>query len=154
MTVWWRSGVSQRFPWGCLMLLLKVKLSQNGFMKSSIFQKMTQTIWRISALCTIKTLRAEILQIFFGNFLENVDFINSFWLNLTFNCHSLFMNYLVIFPEISGKKQFNFRAGSSAYWTIGTKEGLTTANYYCKGEHILMIGTIKIPLCIFKIYSY
>ena len=41
-----------------------VRLSQNGFMKSSIFHKMTQQICRISALCTVKTLSAEILQIF------------------------------------------------------------------------------------------
>ena len=47
---------------------LKVRLSQDGFLKSSIFQKMTPKIGRISALCTIKTLRAEILQNFRVNF--------------------------------------------------------------------------------------
>ena len=54
-------------------------------MKSSIFQKMTRKIWRISALCTRKTLRAEILQIFRVIFWKINDFINSFWLNLTFS---------------------------------------------------------------------
>ena len=45
---------------------LKVRLGQNVFMKSSIFQKMNR---KISALCTlIKTLRADILQIFWFNF--------------------------------------------------------------------------------------
>ena len=53
-------------------------------MKSSIFQKMTQKIWRISPLCTVKTFRAEILQIFRVIFGEIGDFINSFRLNLTF----------------------------------------------------------------------
>ena len=59
-------------------------------MKSSIFQKMTRKIWRISALCTIKTLRAEILQIFGVIFWKIDDFINSFWLNLTFSPHLRF----------------------------------------------------------------
>ena len=59
---------------------LKVRLNQNGFMESSIFQKMTPKIWRIS----IKTLRAKILQIFRVIFWKIDDFINSFWLNLTF----------------------------------------------------------------------
>ena len=63
---------------------LKVRLNQNGFMESSIFQKMTPKIWRISVLCTIKTLRAKILQIFRVIFWKIDDFINSFWLNLTF----------------------------------------------------------------------
>ena len=65
-------------------ILLKVRLSQNGFMKSSIFQKMNQKIWRISALCTVKTLRAEILQIFRVIFWKIDDLINPVWLNLTF----------------------------------------------------------------------
>ena len=47
---------------------------------------MTQKIWRISALCTVKTLRAKNPSIFFGHFLEIDDFINSFWLNQTFSC--------------------------------------------------------------------
>ena len=48
------------------------------------FQKLTRKIWRISVLCTIKTLRAKILQIFRVIFWKIDDFINSFWLNLTF----------------------------------------------------------------------
>ena len=60
---------------------LKVRLNQNGFMESSIFQKMTPKIWRIS----IKTLRAKILQIFRVIFWKIDDFINLFWLNLTLN---------------------------------------------------------------------
>ena len=35
-----------------LQLRIKIRLSQNGFMKSLIFQKMTRIIWGISALCT------------------------------------------------------------------------------------------------------
>ena len=56
--------------------MLKVRLSQNEFMKSSIFQKMPRKIWRICALCTVKTLRAEILQIFWDIFgsSENLKF--------------------------------------------------------------------------------
>ena len=64
---------------------LKVRLSQNEFMKSSIFQKMTLRIWRISALRIFIVHRAEILQIFWVIFWEIDDFINSFWLNLTFS---------------------------------------------------------------------
>ena len=61
---------------------LKVRLSQNGFMKSSIFQKMTRKIWRISALRVfIVHSRAEIFRVIFWKI---DDFINPFWLNLNF----------------------------------------------------------------------
>ena len=62
------------------LTIVKVRLCQNGFMKSSIFQKMTRKIWRISGLCTINTLIAEILQIFQVIFWKIDHFISSFWL--------------------------------------------------------------------------
>ena len=92
--------------------LLKVRLTQSEFMKSSIFQNSNWKIWRISTLkgyidwvlvfaivhlyfarCTtanisnysIKPFRAEILQIFQLLFWKIDDFINSFRLNLTFS---------------------------------------------------------------------
>ena len=54
-------------------------------MKSSIFQKMTQRIWRISALRVFIVHRAEILQFFRVIFWKIDDFISSFWLHMTFN---------------------------------------------------------------------
>ena len=46
------------------------------------FAKNEPKIWRISALKHLH--RAEILPIFWFNFCKIDDFINSFWLNLTF----------------------------------------------------------------------
>ena len=48
------------------------------------FQKLTLKIWRISAMRVFIVHRAEILQIFGVNFWKIDDFINPFWLNLTF----------------------------------------------------------------------
>ena len=85
---------------------LKVRWSQNEFVKSSIFQITNSKIWRISALkvwpdyfaytylvCHVHSkvlsfnnfFRAEILQIFESVIWKIDDFINSFWLYLTFN---------------------------------------------------------------------
>ena len=64
---------------------LKVRWSQNEFMKSSIFQKMTRKIWSIFALRVF----IEILQIFGVIFWKIDDSINPFWFNLTFSFFNL-----------------------------------------------------------------
>ena len=53
------------------------------------FQKMTRKIWRISALRVFIVHRAEILQIFWVIFWKIDDFINPFWLNLTFRVRGM-----------------------------------------------------------------
>ena len=75
----WTQGWKNIIVWQ-----LKVRLSQNGFTKSSILQNMIRKIWRIPSLCTIKTLRAEILQIFRVIFGSNENFQIWFWDLLTF----------------------------------------------------------------------
>ena len=53
------------------------------------YKKMTRKIWRISALRVFIVHRAEILQIFWVIFWKIDDFINPFWLNLTFTRFNL-----------------------------------------------------------------
>ena len=67
--------------WSGFLPCVKVRLSQNGFVEIIKFPKKTQKIWRISALCTIKSLRAEILQIsrsFFGKWWFHKFILNWF----------------------------------------------------------------------------
>ena len=78
---------------------LKVRLRQNGFMKSSINPKNDPKIWRISALCTVKTSSN-----FLGHFLEMDDFINSFWINLTFSGHPDVHSWYNVYKLCSVKK--------------------------------------------------
>ena len=40
--------------------------------------------------------------------------------------------------------RFIFTTGSSSGWRIGFESGLTSGDYHCKGNHILMIFTIAI----------
>ena len=54
--------------------ILKVSKSRKQILKFSFEPKMTRKIWRISALCTVKTLRAEILQFFWVIFGSNENF--------------------------------------------------------------------------------
>ena len=97
--VFWRASLCEG---------LKVRLSQNGFMKSSIFQKLTQKIWRISALRVHRVHRAEVLQIVLVIIWKIDDFINPFWFNLTFRCLAVSL-YLWQFPStLSGSFLYNF----------------------------------------------
>ena len=89
----WPEKVVQRsfikghsFPIGLYVVHSLFHFGLGGFHKLCCLKIgiVTLKIWRIFALCTIKTLTAEILQIFRVNFWKIDDFINSLWLNLTF----------------------------------------------------------------------
>ena len=69
----WRYAINYRFPLALelIKIILKVSKSRKQILKFSFEPKMTRKIWRISALCTVKTLRAEILQIFWVIFGSN-----------------------------------------------------------------------------------
>ena len=67
----------------------KSQIKSEWIYKSINFQKMKRKIWRISALRVFIVHRAEILQIFWFIFWKIDDFINPFWLNLTFRAIKL-----------------------------------------------------------------
>ena len=85
------------------LCLLKVSKSQKQILKFSFEPKKTRKICWISALCTVKTLRAEILQIFWVIFGSNENFKICFRDLLTFNsitiCKMKSSNFCVI-PNI------------------------------------------------------
>ena len=64
---------------------IKVSKSLKQILKFSFEPKMTWKIWRISALCTVKCLRAKILQIFRVIFGSNENFKICFRDLLTFS---------------------------------------------------------------------
>ena len=76
-----RGAFLSHFNFHFLGCLIKVRLSQNEF------------IWRISALCTMKTLRAEILQIFWVNFGSNENFKICFRDLLTFSMYPRILTF-------------------------------------------------------------
>ena len=50
--------------------------------------------------------------------------------------------------------RFIFNTRGSEGWRIGSKAGLTTGNYFCKGKHILVIFIIASTLCLICIRSF
>ena len=68
----------------CTDILIKGQIKSELIYEIIDCQNMTQKIWRISALRVFTVHRAEILQIFWFIFWKIDDFINPFWLNLTF----------------------------------------------------------------------
>ena len=115
-------------------------------MKSSIFQKMNQKIWRISTLRVFIVHRAEILQIFWFIFRKIDDFINPFWLNLTF---SISCSTDILHKKLPPKLQYNILCRDQQCYT---ELLFFSCNWLVeKIQPILVKFTIQspLPVCIF-----
>ena len=62
-----------------LILVLKVSKSRKQFLKSSIFQNLTQKIWRISALCTSGQESFKFLGSNFGKLMISKITLEIYW---------------------------------------------------------------------------